>query len=91
MSDSPPLTDIKNDGASVAAIGLAIAIPVILILLIIVSILYYYSFRGMTKLGICSDRFLPYTLKHLANSMTGGILGLIMYFVGDEKVPVKSK
>ena len=90
MSESLTTANLNDDALGIG-IGFAIMIPILILFFVIASILAYYSFRGMTKLGICSDRWLPWTLKYIANGMTGGILGLVMYFVGDDKVPVKSK
>ena len=76
-SDEP--LDFKPSGGTLAG-TLAVSFVLILLFVIIATFLNYYSFKGMVKIGICEDRLLPFTLKSIANGMTGGLLGLVLYF-----------
>jgi len=69
--------------AEIAAAGLGVGLTIFIVLLcVVVGVIYgYFSFKGMVKLGICEDSFGPYFIKTLANSLSGGLLGLIAYFV----------
>lgn len=61
-----------------------------LVLVALLVTIMYLSGKGMCRF---TERDYPpmYVLKHFANALTGGILGIVMFFVKGEDCVMESK
>ena len=80
---SPTNVDGIDDGAGAGA-GAAIGVVILVLVLYAVFILY----MAVSNKGLCrwtnGNGIGMYLLKSIANGFTGGILGIVMFFMYDE-------
>lgn len=86
-SDGPKLspTNVEgSDGSDGASAGAAVGIVILFFVLYAVFILY----MAVSNKGLCrwtnGNGIGMYLLKSIANGFTGGILGIVMFFMYDE-------